>query len=90
MILRKMAKYKIVIKKSAAKEIKKLPTYYLNKILLKIGELSENPRPVEAVKLTNEEKYRIRVDVYRILYEIKENILTIIVVKVRHRKDVYN
>lgn len=85
-----MAKYKIQIKRSAAKEIKKISKQYLKKILLKIGELADNPRPDGCIKLTNEEKYRIRVGVYRILYEIKENILTIIIVKAGHRKDVYN
>ena len=76
-----MAKYKIEIKRSAVREIKKLPSDYLRKILFKISELADNPRPKGCVKLTNEEKYRIRVGKYRILYEIKENILTVIVVK---------
>jgi len=85
-----MAKFKILIKKSASKEIKKLPPVYLKKIILKIGELADNPRPDGCVKLTNEEKYRVRVGNYGILYEIKDNELIIIVVKVGHRKDIYN
>ena len=85
-----MAKYKIEIKRSAVKEIKKLPSKHLKKILAKISSLSDNPRPNGCVKLSTDEKYRVRVGVYRILYEIKDKLLVIIVVKIAHRKDVYN
>ena len=51
--------------------------------------LSENPRPFGSKKLTNDEKYRVRVGNYRILYEIHEDIITVEVVKIGHRKDVY-
>jgi len=85
-----MAKYKIEIKRSAVKEIKKLSSKDVGKILARISSLAENPRPKGCVKLSADEKYRIRVGVYRILYEIKDNLLVIIVVKVAHRKDVYN
>ena len=85
-----MAKYKNEIKRSAVREIKKLPYDYMRKILFKISELAGNPRPKGCIKLTNEEKYRIRVGRYRILCEIKENILTITIVKVGYRKDAYN
>jgi len=84
-----MVKYKIEIKRSAIKEIKKLPSKDLKKILAKISSLADNPRPKGCVKLSADEKYRIRIGVYRILYEIKDKLLVIIVVKVAHRKDVY-
>ena len=85
-----MAKYKIEIKRSAVKEIKKLPAKDLKKILAKISSLADNPRPNGCVKLSADEKYRIRVGVYRILYEIIDKLLVIIVVKVAYRKDVYS
>jgi mRNA interferase RelE/StbE len=85
-----MAKYKIEIKRSAVKEIRKLPSRDLKKILAKISSLADNPRSSGCVKLFADDKYRIRVGVYRILYEIKNKLLVIIVVKVAHRKDVYN
>ena len=85
-----MAKYKIEIKRSAVKEIRKLPSRDLKKILAKISSLANNPRPKGCVKLSADDKYRIRVGVHRILYEIKDKRLVIIVVKVAHRKDVYN
>ena len=84
-----MAKYKIEIKKTAAKEIKKLPAKDINRVIKLIDELAGNPRPEGCLKLSNNEKYRIRFGVYRLLYEIYDDQLLIIVVKVAHRKDVY-
>ena len=85
-----MANYKIEIKKSAAKEIAKLPRNILKRILTKIESLSSDPRPNGCKKLTADEKYRVRVGNYRILYSIEDEILVIYVVKVSHRKKVYN
>jgi mRNA interferase RelE/StbE len=84
-----MAKYKIEIKKTAAKEIKKLPAKDINRVIKLIDELARNPRPEGCLKLSNNEKYRIRFGVYRLLYEIYDDLLLNIVVKVAHRKDVY-
>jgi len=84
-----MAKYKIRIKKSAEKELSKIPEKELLKILDKIKSLSDEPHPTGSIKLTNQEKYRVRVGNYRILYKIEDNILTVFVVKVGHRKDIY-
>jgi len=85
-----MEKYKIEIKRSAVKEIKKSPSKDLKKILVKISSLAENPRPKGCVKLSADEKYRVRVEIYRILYEVKDKHLIVIVVKIAHRKDVYS
>lgn len=85
-----MAKFKIEIKNSAVREIKKLPPVYLKRIILKIDELADNPTLNNCIKLTNEEKYRIRVGKYRILCEIIDKKLTVIVVKIGHSKDVYS
>ncbi|TDJ53250.1 MAG: type II toxin-antitoxin system RelE/ParE family toxin [Ignavibacteria bacterium] len=84
-----MAKYNIEIKKSAAKEIKKLPAKNINGVIKILDELAGNPRPEGCLKLSNNEKYRIRFGVYTLLYEIYDDRLLIIVVKVAHRKDVY-
>jgi mRNA interferase RelE/StbE len=84
-----MAKYKIEIKKTAAKEIKKLPAKDINRVIKLIDELAGNPRPEGCLKLSNNEKYRIRFGVYRLLYEIYDDLSLITVVKVAHRKDVY-
>ena len=84
-----MARYRVDIKKSAAKEIEKLPGRELRAVLHEINALSENPRPHGCKKLSGQEKYRVRCRDHRILYSIEDDILTVFVVKVRHRKDVY-
>ena len=84
-----MEKYRIEIKQSAAKEIKRLPANDLKKILKKIESLTLNPRPAESKKLSSQEKYRLRYRHYRILYEIVDDILIVYVVKIGHRKNVY-
>jgi len=84
-----MAKYKIQVKKSAEKELGQIPKKDLVKILDKIQGLADNPHPVGSIKLTNDEKYRVRVGNYRVLYQVEDNILTVVVVKVGHRKDIY-
>jgi len=85
-----MASYKIEIKKSAAKEIAKLPHKVIARIVEQIQLLSELPRPHGCKKLSGDEKYRIRVGNYRILYSIEDEILIVYIVKVGHRKDIYN
>ena len=85
-----MENYKIEIKKSATKEIAKLPKNILKRILNKIQSLSSDPRPNGCKKLTADEKYRVRVGDHRILYSIEDEKLVIYVVKVGHRKKVYD
>lgn len=85
-----MVNYKIEIKKSAAKEIEKLPKILLRRILNKIQSLGSEPRPSGCKKLTADEKYRVRVGNYRILYSIEDDKLVVYIVKVRHRKKVYD
>ena len=85
-----MENYKIEIKKSAAKEISKLPKVAVQRIVEKIQTLSDEPRPNGCKKLSGDEKYRIRVGVYRILYSITDEKLVIFIVKVGHRKEIYD
>jgi len=84
-----MESYNIEIKKSATKEIEKLPKAMLKKVVDKIQSLANTPRPAGCKKLTADEKYRVRVGDYRILYSIEDKKLVIYVVKVGHRKKVY-
>ncbi len=84
-----MAKYSIEFKKSATKELNSLPNKEIKKILNSINHLIENPRPINSKKLSASERYRIRVGDYRILYEIKDQILIVYIIKIAHRKDVY-
>jgi len=84
-----MGRYRAEIKKSAVKEIERLPRKDMKAVLERIEALSENPRPHDCKKLSAQEKYRIRCGNYRILYSIADDILIVFVVKVGHRKDIY-
>ncbi len=85
-----MGKYNITIKSSDSKEIKSIDSTKIRKAIVgKISSLAENPRPIGATKLTNQEKYRVRQGNYRILYQIFDDLVEVSVVKVGHRKDVY-
>ena len=84
-----MAVYKIFFKKSVGKDLEALPEKDLKKILKRIKMLGDDPRPSGCEKLTGQERYRLRQGNYRILYSIQDDELTIWVVKVGHRKDVY-
>ncbi len=84
-----MEKYSIRIRRSAAKEIEKLPQRDRHKVIEKIRGLGENPRPVGVKKLSGEEKYRLRQGNYRILFEIHDAIVTVIIVRVADRKNAY-
>lgn len=84
-----MALYKIFFKASVEKDLRSIPKKDLQKIILKIGSLAENPRPEGSEKLTGLARYRIRQGRYRVVYSIQDNILTVWVVKVGQRKDIY-
>ena len=84
-----MAAYKIFFKKSVEKDFKVIPKKDLVKILERIEALAENPRPPGCEKLSGQQKYRLRQGRYRILYSVQDDELTIWVVKVGHRKDIY-
>lgn len=84
-----MGKYKIFFRKSVKNDISEIPAKDLRRILGKIESLGENPRPVGCEKLSGQEKYRVRQGRYRIIYSIQDCELTVWVVKVGHRKEVY-
>ena len=84
-----MAEYKIYFKKSVEKDFNVIPKKDLKKIIHRIKALAEDPRPPGCEKLTGQQKYRLRQGRYRILYSIQDDELTIWVVKVGHRKDIY-
>jgi mRNA interferase RelE/StbE len=84
-----MANYKIVIKQSVSKDLRPIPNQDVKRILKRIDELAHDPRPPGSEKLTGAEKYRVRQGNYRILYTIEDQIITVTIVKVGHRRDVY-
>ena len=84
-----MAEYEIFFKESVWKDLRKVSKSDLKRILSRIEKLGDNPRPMGYEKLTGQELYRVRQGKYRIVYSIQENELTVWVIKVGHRKDVY-
>jgi len=84
-----MAVYKVFFKASVEKDFASIPKKDLRKILKRVKGLVENPRPWGCEKLTGQERYRLRQGRYRIVYSIQDDDLTVWVVKVGHRKDIY-
>ena len=84
-----MVEYKIYFKESVEKDFRTIPKKDLKKIVIRIQALAKDPRPPGHEKLTGQERYRIRQGRYRIIYSIHDKELTIWVVKVGHRRDVY-
>ncbi len=84
-----MAKYSLVFKKSVAKDLRSIPKKDIKRILKCVELLCIDPRAEGCIKLSGQERYRVRQGVYRIIYEIQETELVVMVVKVAHRSVVY-
>ena len=84
-----MASYSVLIKRSAAKELERLPDKPRRQIAKKILALAGQPRPPGCEKLTGEGLYRIRQGDYRVVYSIEDHELTVLVIRVGNRRDVY-
>ena len=84
-----MAKYKVIFKKSVAKDLRNIPSRDVKRILQKFDTLVDNPRPEGCVKLSSLELYRVRQGIYRIVYEIQDDMLVVQAIKVAHRSKVY-
>ena len=84
-----MGEYRILFKRSVEKDLSGIPKKDVRKILNRIKALENDPRPPGHEKLTGQERYRLRQGRYRIIYSIQDDELTIWIVKVDHRKEVY-
>lgn len=85
----KKQKYNIKISKKIEKFVESLSEPYYSAIKKAILSLENDPRPAGCKRLVGQTSYRIRVADYRIVYNIFDNIVTVEVVKVNHRKEVY-
>jgi len=83
--------YKIEFRPAALRDLKSLPRDVLSRISRKISALADNPRPLGVEKLSGSEEdfYRIRIGDYRVLYTIKDQVMLIIIIKVKHRREAY-
>ena len=84
-----MARYELRFRKSVSKDLDPIPKRDVQRIIEAVRALADNPRPPQSRKLSGAEKYRLRCGVYRVLYEIQDDVLVVCIVKVGHRKDVY-
>jgi mRNA interferase RelE/StbE len=84
-----MASYELVFKRSVARDLRQFPKQDVKRLLQRIRSLADEPRPAGCEKLSGKERYRVRQGVYRIVYEIDDGVLTVLVVKVGHRREVY-
>ena len=83
-----MASYSIEIKRSAARELAELPKQDRLRVIARIENLAHDPRPSGSEKLSGQERYRVRQGDYRILYEIHDHVLVVMVVRIGHRREV--
>jgi len=84
-----VANYKVLIKPSAAKELEEVPDKGRRRVAERVAALSQNPRPPGCEKLTGGDRFRIRQGNYRIVYSVADKELTVLVVRIGNRKDVY-
>ncbi len=82
--------YTVEISSLATRQIKKLPPEIQIQVLAQLEELAEHPRPDDVTKLKGEDNtYRVRVKNYRVVYEIFDEQLIVLIVKVGHRREIY-
>jgi mRNA interferase RelE/StbE len=84
-----MGKYKVLIRKSAADELSRIPKKNLRRVVERIRALGEEPRPHGGNKLSSQERYRIRQGDYRVVYSIDDAARTVEIFKIGHRSEIY-
>lgn len=85
-----MESYSVRIKRSALKELETVGTKAdRRRIVERIRALAQDSRPIGAQKLSGRERYRLRQGRYRILYTIHDNVLTVHIVRIAHRREAY-
>jgi len=82
--------YTVHLRPSAQKQLDKLAPRLRERIINRLEELERYPRPRDARKVAGQEDlFRIRVGDYRIVYEVHDQILIVLVIRVGHRREVY-
>jgi mRNA interferase RelE/StbE len=81
--------YRVFVQRSAQKHLAKIPNPYRDRIFHSVRELEINPRPIGSIKLTGRNAWRIRIGDYRVIYEISDDRLIVIVITISHRREAY-
>lgn len=82
--------YEVIVGKQVIKQLEKIPLTDYKRIKSALINLTSVPRPQGYLKLKGRDAYRIRVGNYRIIYEIKDDKLIVLIITIAHRKDVYD
>ncbi len=81
--------YEVVIEKQVQKQLAKITPPNYNKVVSALQDLANNPRPQGYKKLKGRQGFRVRIGDYRIIYNINDNILTVFILAIGNRRDVY-
>jgi mRNA interferase RelE/StbE len=81
--------YKTRFSHSAQKEFDHLDRTLQTRIIKKLKMLEVNPRGMDAIKMSGSSSWRVRVGDYRVIYDIIDQVLTVLVLKIGHRRDIY-
>ncbi len=84
-----MGSYEVRFRAGVLKDLRRIPAEQVGRIMERVAALADDPRPPGAEKLSTRERYRVRQGDYRIVYEIEDRVVTVWVVKIGHRRDVY-
>ena len=85
-----MARYKLLVRSSFRKDLKRLSRDVAERVSTKVDSLATDPFPADSKKLKGHERlYRIRVGAYRVVYEVDTEVRVIALTYARHRRDVY-
>ena len=84
-----MASYELRVKPSVMKDLRAIPKADVKRILARMEALRDDPRAPGCEKLSGAELYRVRQGVYRIVYEVHDDSIMVVVVRVGHRGEVY-
>ena len=85
-----MESYRVEFATGVERDLRKIPAKQVARIIRASEKLAINPKPTGSVKLVGHDaKFRIRVGDYRVIYEIHNTVLIVLVVEVGHRKDIY-
>ncbi len=81
--------YQLGLRRQAHKDLESIPVDYARLIAKHIDSLEDNPRPIDSKKLKGDAGYSLRVGTYRVLYDIDDKTKTVIVYRIKHRREAY-
>lgn len=81
--------YHVGYRTSARRQLSRLAAAVQEKVVAAVDKLADNPRPPGCRKLQGRPGYRIRVGDYRIVYDIHDRVVTVEIIDIGHRKDIY-